>query len=458
MLPNLDQLKKWYRDHYDQILKDFFTFLSFPSISTDSKFEKDSRRTAEWLEGVLKKIGLDAEVWETPGLPVVFGSYQKAGPSRPTLLIYHHYDVQPVDPLDLWKSDPFKPVVRNNQVYARGAVDNKGQCFYSLTALKAFFELAQQININIKVFIEGEEESGGRGTQAILQQKRAELKADHLLVVDFGIQDVKTPGITLGMRGILTMQVECSNSSIDLHSGEHGGIALNPNRALAQMLAQLWDAKGRVAVPHFYDEVQTLSKEHLSLIDMSFDVDHYTKSFGVKAFCAEEGYSLKESNWLRPVLELNGMWGGYTGEGFKTVIPAKAHAKISARLVPDQDPLKVARAIGDYLHSIAPQGIQVKVDMHHGAAAYRSSFDSPIVKTAALAYEEIFGKACQYLLCGASVPIVVDLAEASGAQVAMIGMCLPGDDIHAPNEHFGLDRFELGYLSIARILTRLSAG
>lgn len=454
---SIEVLKQWYKDHQDQTLRDFFTFLSFPSISADPKFEADARRAADWLCEYLKEIGIETVVWETPGLPVVFGSHLKAGPDRPTLLIYHHYDVQPVDPLDLWKSDPFKPEIRNNQVFARGAVDNKGQCFYSLTALRAFFSLAKEINFNIKVFIEGEEESGGRGTAAILQQKEEQLKADYLLVVDFDIPAPGTPGISLGTRGLVTLDVECSNSSIDLHSGVHGGIALNPNRALVSMLSTLWDANGRVTVPHFYDDVEELSAEHLSSVDMSFDTEQYSQQFGVKAFSNESGYSIKEACWLRPTLEINGMSGGYTGMGFKTVIPAKATAKISCRLVPGQDPEKIGRSVAEHLHSQAPRGIGLKAEIIHGAKAYRSNIDSSIVKTSALAYEEIFGKPCKYLFCGGSVPIVVDLAKASGAEVAMIGVGLADDDIHAPNEHFGLDRFEIGYLTMGRILSRLSS-
>ena len=454
--PSIEELKKWFKDHYDEILKDFFTFLSFPSISTDPQYEKDCRRTAVWLCEYMNRMGLETTLWETPGLPVVFGEYKTVDKNRPTLLIYHHYDVQPVDPLDLWQSDPFQPAIRNNQVYARGAVDNKGQCFYSLMALKAFLQLAKKIDFNIKVFIEGEEESGGRGTAAILQQKESELKADHLLVIDFDMPNQKTPGITLGMRGLVCLNIECSNGSTDLHSGVHGGIALNPNRVLTTLLSSMWDENGKIQIPHFYDDLSSLSKEHLASVDMAFDLEQYKKSFGVKAFCAEEGYSIKESNWLRPTLEINGMSGGYTGVGFKTVIPAKAYAKISCRLVPGQDPVKIGKCIIEYLKNQAPEGIDIKVEMHHGALAYRSGLDSFIVKTVALAYEEICGKPCKYLFCGASVPIVVDLARASKAEVAMIGVGLADDDIHAPNEHFGLDRFELGYLSIGRILGRLS--
>lgn len=453
----IEQLKKWYKDHYEKTMEDFLTFLSFPSISTDPEHEKDSRRTAAWLRDYMENFGLEAEVWETPGLPVVFGTHLQAGPDRPTLLIYHHYDVQPVDPLELWKSDPFKPVVKNNQVYARGAADNKGQCFYSLTALKAFLEMAKNFNFNIKVFIEGEEESGGRGTAAILKQKEKELKADHLLVIDFDIPNISTPGITLGMRGLVAMNVVCSNSSIDLHSGMHGGIALNPNRALATLIASMWDKEGNILIPHFYDDVKPLSKEDLSKVDMSFDLDAYQHNFGVTAFCAEKKYSLKESNWLRPTLEINGIGGGYTGAGFKTVIPSKAIAKISCRLVPEQNPEKIGQEIAKYLKSRAPEGIKLEIEIHHGAPAFRSRFDSSIVKTAALAYEEVFKGPCKYLFCGGSVPIVVDLARVSQADVAMIGVGLAEDDIHAPNEHFGLDRLELGYLVIGRILARLSS-
>jgi acetylornithine deacetylase/succinyl-diaminopimelate desuccinylase-like protein len=450
-----DVLKKWFKEHYEKTLADFFTFLSFPSISTDPTFHPDCRKAADWLCRYMKEIGLETTIWETSGLPVVFGEYKKAGANAPTLLIYHHYDVQPVDPIELWKSDPFKPVIRENQVFARGASDNKGQCFYSLTAIKAFLSLAKELPCNLKVFIEGEEETGGKGTAEVLQQKKAELKADHLLIVDSGIPSISSPAITLGVRGIVTMDVECSNSSVDLHSGIHGGIALNPNRALATLLAGMWDENGKVVIPGFYDDLLPLSKEDSSLVDMTFDQEHYEKSFGVTAYYHEKGFSFKEANWLRPVLEINGISGGYTGLGFKTVIPAKAHAKISCRLVPNQDPFKVGEAIKQHLLSSAPKGIKVSVNLHHGTPAFRSDFNYFIVKTSALAYEDVFKKPCRYCLAGGTVPIV-DLVKASGAQATLIGVDLESDAIHSPNEHFGLDRLELGFLTIGRILSRLS--
>jgi acetylornithine deacetylase/succinyl-diaminopimelate desuccinylase-like protein len=452
----MEKLKSWYAKHSSQVQNDFFTFLRFPSISTDTQYDPQTRACANWLCDYFRKIGMDVELWETERLPVVFASHLKAGPGRPTLLLYHHYDVQPVDPLELWKTPPFEPAVRNNQVYARGALDNKGQCFYSLTALKAFLELADRINVNIKVFIEGEEESGGKGSTGILPKKRKELKADHLVVVDMDIPGPGVPGIQLGMRGLTALEISCRNSATDLHSGTHGGIALNPNRALVKALAQLWDDQGKVAVPHFYDDVVITPPAELKRLDLDFDLESYKKNFGVKAFAPEGDYSLLESNWTRPTLELNGVGGGYTGKGFKTVIPAEAIAKVSCRLVPNQDPEKISHAIAKFLKAHVPAGIELDVNCHHGARAFRSSPEAPIAKICASAYEEVFGKRCKLQLCGASIPIVPDLVAASGAQAALIGMGLQEDNIHAPNEHFGLDRFEQGFLVISKILQTLN--
>lgn len=455
---NVQLFDQWYSTYEKQILQDFITFLKFPSISADPHYGDACRQTANWLCHQLRQSGLEAVLWESPGLPVVFGSWLKAGKKAPTVLIYHHYDVQPVDPIELWKSDPFEPLVQGNQIYARGASDNKGQCFYTLTALKAFFQLAEKVGFNLKIFIEGEEESGGRGTRCVLEEKKEELKADYLLVVDCGMKDEKTPAMTLGIRGIITMDVECQNASIDLHSGLHGGIALNPNRVLATLLASLWDEKGRVAISGFYDDVISLSQEERALIDLEFDQKEYEKVFGVNAFANEKEVALKESNGLRPSLEINGMWGGYIGQGFKTVIPSHAFAKLSCRVVPNQDPLKVAHQIKHHLETRAPEGIKIKVDVHETSAAYRIDSRSSLVKIVSLSYEEVMERKCQYCLSGGSIPIVVDLAHASDAEVALIGMGLESDDIHAPNEHFGLDRFKKGYLSMAQLLTAFSEG
>ncbi len=452
MTPHLAKWRAWYRQNEKKIQEDFFAFLRFPSISTDPDYHQETCKTAVWLRDYLAASGMQVELWETSGKPVIFATHLKAGPSKPTLLIYHHYDVQPIDPLELWKTPPFEPTIVGNEVYARGACDNKGQCFYTVTALKAFLELLKDAEVNIKLFIEGEEESGGPGTYQVLKSKKEELQADHLLVVDTGLRQIDHPAVTVGVRGILAMHLECKNSKIDLHSGSHGGIALNPNRALVRALSELWDDQGRVAVPGFYEDVRPVSQQDLAQYDMCFDPNQYVDAFGVKSFAKEEGCTLIESNLLRPTLELNGISGGYAGAGFKTVIPSKTIAKISCRLVPDQDPEKLYRKIIDFLRSKLPEGMEVFSEYHHGAPAFRTSIHAPIVKIAAKAYEEVMGRPCAFMLNGASIPIIGALETASGAQAALMGMGLDTDDIHAPNEHFGLDRFELGFLLMTNIL------
>ncbi|MBI2742529.1 MAG: dipeptidase [Chlamydiales bacterium] len=452
----LSDFKSWFDSHREEVLRDFFKFLSFRSISTDPQFSKETHETAVWVSDYLTHIGMKSSLHETSGKPVVFATHLNAGPSRPTILIYQHYDVQPVDPLNLWHNDPFKPIVKNNTVYARGAVDNKGQCFYSISAVRAFLELAKQANINLKLFIEGEEECGSKGTTAFLAEKKIDLKADHLLVIDFDMARAGVPGITLGMRGLASCSVIFSNAVTDLHSGIHGGIALNPNRALVCALARLWDEKGRVQVPGFYDGVKPFSKADLAKLDMSFNADEYTHKFGVRAFGAEDGYSPVESNWLRPVLEINGLSGGYAGAGVKTVIPAKAEVKISCRLVGEQDPEKITKSVVEFLKLHAPKGMQVHAEIYDGARAFQASLNAPVIKVVSQALGEVFSESCKFQFCGASVPIVPALVAASSADAALFGMGLADDNIHAPNEHFGLDRFEQGFLTVSRILSLFS--
>ncbi len=455
--PTLDTFSSWYQRNKEQVLEDFFAFLRYPSISTDPKYSKDVRNTAMWLKDYLQTCGLAAELWETAKHPVVFASLMQAGPEAPTALFYAHYDVQPVDPLDEWDSGPFEPVIKGNQVYARGAMDCKGQCFYVVTAIKAYLELMQGTQINIKVFIEGEEEVGSVGSEGILPQREKELQADYLFLVDFGLMDAETPGIMTGMRGLLAMEIDVQNSSIDLHSGVHGGMALNPNHALVHALSKLRSESGEIAVDGFYDDVTMPSDEDLEKLNLTFDAEKYKETFGIKAFANEPNFSLIESNWLRPSLDINGMGGGYVGEGFKTVIPAKASTKISCRLVPFQDPEKIAKSIEKLLRDNLQKELDVRINVHQATAAYHAPFDTNVVKITKEAYEEVFRKKCHMFLCGATVPIVPKLAEHVGGEAVMMGMCLNSDDIHAPNEHFGLDRFEKGFLVIGRILSLCSS-
>jgi len=452
---DLTRFKTWYQEHREQILQDFFTFLRFPSISTDPSYTSNVNLCANWLCDYLQRFGLDVELWKTSKHPVIFASHVKAGSKRPTLLLYHHYDVQPVDPIDLWDSDPFKPDIRTGNVYARGASDNKGQCFYSVTAMRAFLELCKTFDFNLKVCIEGEEECGSRGLKEILERKKEALQADFLLVVDTDIPAADTPAIDLGVRGIVTMHVECVGSKVDLHSGTHGGIAFNPNKALVGLLSKLWDEKGKVAIPGFYDEVHPLSEADRQMIDLDFHRERYIKSFGVTSFGGERGLTPYESAWLRPTLEINGISGGYTGPGFKTVIPAVAMANLSCRLVPHQHPEKIGKLVADFLHNNVEKGMELKVEIDHGGEAVRISPQSFLVKTVAAAFSDVFGKKCRFHLSGGSIPITVNLVRATNAEPLFIGVSLAEDDIHAPNEHFGLDRFEKGFLTMIRIFQKM---
>jgi acetylornithine deacetylase/succinyl-diaminopimelate desuccinylase-like protein len=454
--PDLSALKKWYQEHAAEIQKDYFTFLRFKSISTDPAYKKEVEKTAEWLSAYLKEMGFDVEIWQTPGHPVVFGTYMKAGKDRPTVMLYNHYDVQPVDPLELWSNPPFEPIIKEGDVIARGASDNKGQCFYTISALRAFLELAQQIGVNIKVFIEGEEEVGSKGTTAILEKKKKELKADHLLIIDAGLNEKDKPAITLGFRGLITMNIECRHATADLHSGAHGGIILNPIRGLVNLFSKLWDKEGRIAIPHFYDDVKVFTPEELSYLDMSFDEEEYKKKFGIRAFGGEKGYSLIESNWIRPSLEINGISGGYTGEGFKTVLPAKASAKLSCRVAPGQEHKKVEKSIVNFLKEQIEEGYSLDIVVEGSSPGIYCSHRDKIAQISKQAFSEVYGKECALILCGASVPIVSDLKEATGAKVALIGVGLSDDNIHAPNEKFSLDRFEKGFAIIGRIMGLLS--
>lgn len=455
MSPKLHDYKRWFKEHENELLEDYFSLLKFPSISTDPSFAKHLQACVEWLSGRLKSMGMKVEVWPTELHPVIFATFLDAGPERPTLLLYNHYDVQPVDPLELWKSPPFEPSLRDNYVFARGASDNKGQLSYTLSALRAFLELAKEKRINLKLFIEGEEECGSIGTIKVLKEKKKHLTADHCLIIDSGIPKADKPAVTLGVRGITTMEISVTNSKIDLHSGVFGGIVLNPNQALATVLARLWE-NGRVAVPGFYDEVIGLPADEWDVLDHELDRQDLQKNFGIRVFGGEAGYSLHESNWIRPTLEINGMWGGYTGSGFKTVIPSTANAKISCRLVPNQEPDVIAKRVIEYCRRSLPPGMEMTYEIHHGGLPAYSSSKSQAASIAKDAYTEVFGKPCKFIVSSASVPIVADLVEASQAEMILIGTATAEDDIHAPNEHFSLRQYENGFLVMGRIFSLFS--
>ncbi len=455
--PSLSAMRDWIDQHRSQWLEDYYTFLKFPSVSSEPEHRQSVLDCAEWLMDYLKKLGFEVEQWTSNGHPVIFASYLKAGPDKPTLLIYNHYDVQPADPVNEWFSPPFEPTLREGQIYARGAQDNKGQCFYVLQALKLLIEQTGSLPINIKLCIEGEEEIGSASLSQLLPQKKDQLKADYLAIVDLGLRKPNIPALTLGIRGIVTMDVEVQGSKTDLHSGSHGGIAFNPIHALAKLIASFRNDKGHVTIPDFYKDVLEMSIEERSNVSFQFDISEYQQQTGAFPTGGEVDYSVLERAWIRPALEINGIYGGYTGSGFKTVIPAKAYAKISCRLVPNQDPQETAELIAAYLKDNAPSGVQVSVHIHPGQGkAVRISPNVAVVKAFAKAFEEVFDAPCEFIFEGASIPIVPELAQACGGETILLGLGLTTDQIHAPNEHFGVDRLEKGMLAMARAIELLT--
>lgn len=447
---------KYYKDHSDEILADLITFLRFQTISAQPAYKTEILKCGDWLKAYLERMQFKVTVWQTGGNPVIYAENLSAGPDKPTVLIYNHYDVQPVDPLDLWHSPPFSPVIKEGEIYARGANDNKGQCLYVLQALKALLAKDKKLPLNIKLCIEGEEETGSLGLSEIVKKKQKELAADYLLVVDVGVPSLKEPAVTLGVRGLVTMDLSVQCASHDVHSGMEGGRIPNPIHILANLIAKAHDKSGKVAIPGFYDDVAFLSQEERDNLHFDFDEIAYKELHGTHAVGGEKDLHPTERVWLRPTLEVNGITGGYSGDGFKTVIPALASAKISCRLVPNQQTEIVLEKVKHFFESMSSPGIKITLNAHHsGGNAMRTSPTSKLVIAAKQAFSEVFHIPCKAILEGGSIPITAQLAKASGADVAWIGLGLASDCIHAPNEHFGIERIEKGMQVIARTVELL---
>jgi len=455
-MSSLGALKKWMETYRATVREDYFHFLRFKSISTDPSYANDLRACAEWLKSyIAKNTNMHAEVIETEGYPLVYAEDMRAGPDAPTILVYGHYDVQPVDPLGLWQSDPFEPTERNGKIYARGAVDDKGQVFFAVTALKAWKELGKELRVNLKFCIEGEEESASHGLSKSLPKLKSKLKADTILVIDFDQFDEKVPALTFGARGLMAFEVTLTGSKGDLHSGAHGGMAFNPNRALVELLSKVWDDQGRIQIEGFYDDVVELSEEEKRLYSFHYEKESYSKEFGIDAIGGERGRTLADNNGFRPTFEINGMSGGYTGIGFKTVIPANASAKISCRLVPNQAPKRIFELVSSFLKKQVEPGIKIQITNLGGEAAFRGNPNCALAKAVALAATEVTGKPCKNLMCGGSIPIIASMVKNLGVEVVGMGYGLATDDIHAPNEHFDMGRFEKGFLTLGRALELL---
>jgi acetylornithine deacetylase/succinyl-diaminopimelate desuccinylase-like protein len=400
-------------------------------------------------------MGFSTSLWGDNFPPTVFGCRQ-GDPSAPTLLIYNHYDVQPVDPLDLWDSDPFLATQKGDKIIARGASDNKGQAFYILTALSYFHEKENRLPCTIKILMEGEEESGSPHLGKLLQKHRKELQADYAMIVDLGMRGPQKPAITLGTRGLVGMTIEVTGTREDLHSGIHGGLAYNPLHALVEILAKVRDETGRIAIPGFYDGITASSEELLKQLSWSFSCKEYEEAFGQTPTGGEKELHPLNRVWLNPTVEINGIVGGYGGSGSKTIIPAKAIAKITCRLVPGQDPSRIGSILKNFFEFHSPKGVHTKVTLHPGSGkAARTDPSSLCIKTLARALEEVFLTKPEFILEGGTIGPVPEIQEATGAEVVLWGIGLPTDKIHSPNEEFDWIRMKQGFLVLCRTIELL---
>ena len=432
----------------DRFLSELFDWLRIPSISADSHRKNDIRKAAEFLKQKLIDAGADkVEICETPGNPIVYAE-KIIDPSLPTVLVYGHYDVQPPDPLNLWDSPPFEPVIKDDKIYARGACDDKGQAYMHVKAFEAMTKL-NLLTCNIKFMVEGEEEIGSDNLGFFVGENKTRLKADVILISDTSLLSLENPSITTGLRGLSYMEVEVTGPNRDLHSGVYGGAVANPINTLCNMIASLHDAEGRVTIPGFYDKVVELSDAERAAINKApFDLNHYKGDLGIAEIKGEKNYTTHERTGIRPTLDVNGIWGGYTGEGAKTVLPSKAFAKISMRLVPNQVSDEITALFTKHFLSIAPNYVKVKVTPLHGGEPAVTSTSSPAYKAASNAFEEVFHKTPIPMRDGGSIPIVALFKKELGLDTVLMGFGFDTDAIHSPNEHFGVKNFLLGIETI----------
>jgi acetylornithine deacetylase/succinyl-diaminopimelate desuccinylase-like protein len=442
------------RQNHPRYLDDLKALLRIPSVSTLPEHKDDCRKAAESLLADLKRIGLEhARLIETEGHPLVYADWLHAA-GKPTVLIYGHYDVQPPDPLDEWLTPPFEPTERNGNLYARGAVDDKGQVVAQVKAIESLMAANHALPLNVRIIFEGEEEVGGEGIANYVASKPADLKADFALVCDSELFAPGLPTLCVGLRGMIYTEIEVRGAKTDLHSGMYGGAAPNPFFALAHIIAKLKDENGNILIPGFFDEVVAPSDEELAAWRrLPFDEEEYRKNeVGSRQLIGEPGYSVLERTWARPSLDVHGMPGGFIGAGAKTVIPAKAQAKISMRLVPNQTPAKTFAVYKSYVEKIVPPGVSVDVRLIHAGDACLIPVDNRYVQAATFALHEVWGKNTVFIRSGGSIPIVGDLERHFGMPSVLMGFGLPDDNIHAPNEKFSLKNFELGIESLIRFL------
>lgn len=444
----MKDLKNYIEQNKDRFLEELFSLIRIPSISSKTENKADMVRCAErWKELILAAGADKAEVMPTDGNPVVYGE-KMVDPKAPTVLVYGHYDVMPIDPEELWNTKPFEPVIKDGKIWARGADDDKGQSFMHAKAFEYLVKTGQ-LTCNVKFMLEGEEEIGSTSLYGFCEKNKELLKSDIILVSDTSMIATDTPSITVGLRGLTYLEVEVKGPNADLHSGIFGGAVANPINILCQMIASLTDERNRITIPGFYDDVLVVSEEERALMAQApFNLEEYKKALDIEEVHGEEGYTTIERTGIRPTLDVCGIWGGYTGEGSKTVLPSEAHAKVSMRLVPNQNSQKIAELFQKHFESIAPKCVKVKVTPCHGGEAYVSPIDMPAYKAAEKAYETTFGKRPIPTRSGGSIPIIAGFEKILGVKSILMGFGLGSDAIHSPNENYKLEHFLKGIETI----------
>lgn len=436
-----------YKKHEKEIIEDYFAFLRFQTISADKTKRNEFDQCSKWLQSYLLSIGMKVEIWQDSGAPIVFG--ELPGKSKDTLLIYHHYDVQPVEPIKNWSHPPFKPIVRNGKVFARGASDNKGQCMYTLSALRVFKKYTQGWYGKIKLLIEGEEESSSASLMKFLPQKKEQLSADYILICDSGIPTKNIPAVTFGVRGIIALEATLHCLERDVHSGMFGNIALNPNRAFMQILSKLWDKEGKITIPGFYQGWR--APTHLELKQFFFPLTkEVMQKEGVFSFWPSSK-NFKKNSWFSPSLEITSWFGGYLTEGIKAIIPSTATVKLSCRLGIGQNPERTRALLKKFLEKNKPKGAILEVIEGEAWPAYRTSTNSPFATLMRTIYATVFNQKCRNILIGGSVPIASALATFSKKNLLLIGVSLLSDKVHAPDENFSLEQFKKGFCIMGKI-------
>ena len=438
----MDQILQYIEANKERYLSELKDFLAIPSVSSQSKHNGDIQLCAQWVAEHMKSIGMEnVAIMSTPGHPVVYSEWLGA-PGAPTVLFYGHYDVQPVDPLNLWTSPPFEMSIREGNIFARGSADDKGQVFIHFKGIEALMKHRGTLPVNIKMLIEGEEEIGSRNLDDFVKGHKELLKADLVLISDSSMYAKGVPSIAYGLRGLSYLEIEVTGPNRDLHSGSFGGAVHNPAQALSELIASLHDKNNKVNIPGFYKDVRPLTAvERNAYKKLPYSDKAYAKELGVKALWGEKGFSTHERTWARPTLEVNGMWGGYIGEGAKTVLPSKAFTKISCRLVPDQASDKISKLVVKHIKKIAPKSVDIKVTLHHGGEPAITPIDSPGVKAAVSALQKGFGKKPLYQREGGSIPIVVQFKKLLGLDTVLLGFGLPEENAHSPNEFLNVNNF-----------------